>query len=323
MSTRTKIKAEPVEHERPLHLKYRPQSWKAVVGQDHVTKSLAKALESKARPHSFLFTGPSGCGKTTLSRIVADAIDCDAANIIEVDAATNNGIEAMRDVTSTLRYQGFGETPNKLIIIDECHALSKAAWQSLLKSIEEPPAHVFFALCTTDPGKVPDTIRTRCLAYDLKPVRFDDLMDLLEFVCKEEDYDSPDKHLQMIARACNGSPRQALVMLATVKDCTDDEEVATLLEQPLEDKEVIDLCRSLLKGDLDFLKAVKILKAMEAPNPESIRIVIVNYLAACLLGAKSEKDAARMYDVMVPFLKPFNASDKMAPLLAAFGDLLL
>jgi DNA polymerase-3 subunit gamma/tau len=239
---------------------------------------------------------------------------------MEIDAATNTGIDAMRDITSALKYQGFGDSPNKMIILDEVHALSKQAWTALLKSIEEPPPHVFFALCTTDSGKVPVTVLTRCLNYNLKPIRYDDLMDLLEDVADRENLDTPAHILGMIGRACNGSPRQALVMLSMLKDVTDQQEAATLLEQPLEDKEVIDLARLLVKGELDWAALQKTLKSLTESNPESVRIIITHYLNACLMGAKSERDVPKLLDYLYAFSKPCNPTDKMAPILLSFGD---
>lgn len=311
-------KVIPVE--QPFHVKHRPKTLAEVVGQDATVKSLKAQLKAKQRPHSFLFTGPSGCGKTTLARILAAEFNCSPANILETDAATNTGIDAMREITSTLRYQGFGDQPNKMIILDEAHALTKQAWQSLLKAVEEPPEHVYFAFCTTDAGKVPDTIRTRCSSYDLKPVRFDDLMDLLEDVADLEKLDIADAYLEQVARACGGSPRQALVMLSMVLGCEDEDEVARILETPLENKEVIDLCRLLVAGKLDWVKAVSLLKAMPETAPESIRIVVVNYLNACLMGAKSERDVPRLLDLLADFSKPCNPTDKLAPILLAIGN---
>ena len=104
----------------PFHVRYRPHALKEVFGQKDAVASLTAIVRGKTRPHSFLFTGPSGCGKTTLARILASEFDCDQSNIIEADAATNNGIDDMRGITETLRYTGFGESPNKMIIIDEC-----------------------------------------------------------------------------------------------------------------------------------------------------------------------------------------------------------
>lgn len=306
----------------PLHIRYRPMALKEVIGQKEVVASLAAMIKGKSRPHSFLFTGPSGCGKTTLARIIADEFECSKANVIEADAATNNGIDDMRGITETLRYTGFGDTPNKMIIIDECHALSKAAWQSLLKAVEEPPPHVFFAFCTTDPGKVPETIKTRCISYNLKPLKFDDIMDLLEMVADEERLDVTKSLLTAVARACDGSPRQALVQLATVLDCTSDAEILSLLEQPFENKEIIDLCRKMIERDLTWKDAVGTLGAMTEMSPESIRIVVTNYVAGCLMRAKSEKEVPRLLDILAAFSKPCNPTDKLAPILLALGNII-
>lgn len=324
MSERRRINkpAEVAVVEEPLHVKWRPRDFGQVIGQDDTVKSLRSALKAKSVPHAFIFTGPPGTGKTTLARILMDEVGCLPSNIIEADAATNNGIDAMRVLTEGLRYQGFGERPNKGIIIDEAHSLSKQAWQSLLKSVEEPPPHVFWCFCTTEAGKIPEAIVTRCHAYTLKSVRFDDIMDLLAAVVSAEGLDVPDKFLGMVARACNGSPRLALVMLSMVQGCEDADEVATLLASPVDNKEVIDLCRQLVRGDLRWQALTATLKALEGMPAESIRIVIVNYLASCLMGAKSDKEATRYLDILSVFSKPFAASDKNAPLLLAFGDLI-
>lgn len=313
------VKEETVVNTEPFHVKYRPKVFADVIGQNEVVASLKQALKDRARPHTFLFTGDSGTGKTTLARIMTTELNIDPANIIEVDAATNNGIDAMRDLITPLQYQGFGDSPNKAIIIDEAHALSKQAWTSLLKSVEEPPAHVFFFFCTTDAGKVPSNISTRCLSYNLRLLKYEDLMDLLEDICKSENLDTPETTLSMIAQACAGSPRQALVMLAMVHDCESSYEVSRLLETPLDNKEVIDLCRALVKGELSWKKLTETLKAMPEVPAESIRIIIVNYLNACLMGARSDNDAVRLLDMLECFSKSGNPSDKLAPILIAFG----
>lgn len=303
----------------PLHVKYRPKTFKEVLGQDPVVKSLQQVLKAKALPHSYLFTGDSGTGKTTLARIMASMLEVDPSNIVEIDAATNNGIDVMRDIMTPLRYHGFGDTPNKLVILDEAHMLTKQAWASLLKTVEEPPAHVFFFFCTTDAGKVPENIATRCLSYSLKLLRHDDLMDLLEGVCENEGLDPSNEILNLIAQSCGGSPRKALVQLAMIHDCESSNEAAILLETPMDNKEIIDLCRALVKGDLTWQKLTATLKALNEMPAESIRIVIVNYLNSCLMGARNDKDAVRLLDMLECFVKPGQASDKMAPLLLAFG----
>jgi DNA polymerase-3 subunit gamma/tau len=306
--------------EQPLHIKYRPKHLADVIGHDLVVNSIQAMLKKPTLPHSFLFTGASGLGKTTFARILADKFGCEAANIIEVDAATNTGIDDMRALTETLNYQGFGSTPNKLFILDECHALSKAAWGSLLKAAEEPPPHVYFVFCTTEESKVPATIVTRCQTFNLKPLRYDDLMDLLEYVLVHENLGTHPDVVKLVARTCQGSPRQALTMLANVATCQDVNEAAALLEAPMESKEIIDLCRALVDKSLDWKKAQTAIKNMSEQSPESVRIVLVNYLNACLLNAKSEREVPRLLDLLASFSKPCNASDKWAPILLAIGN---
>lgn len=314
--------APSVEQDQPLHVKYRPTKFSEVVGQGAVVKSLRDALNKPTKPHAFLLVGPAGCGKTTLARLVAQELKCDPSNVIEVDAATNNGIDNMRELMAPLRYQGFGGTPNKALIVDEAHAISKAAWQALLKSVEEPPQHVFWVFCTTEAGKIPDTIVSRCHTYTLRSVGHADLMDLLEHVAEAEKLDAGPAMLQAVARACGGSPRQALVQLSMVEHCGSMEEVQRVLETPVDNAEVIELCRLLLDRDLTWAKLTGTLKRLEGMTAESVRIVVVNYLAACLLGAKSDKEAQRLLDLLYPFSKPFATSDKLAPLLLAFGDVM-
>ena len=139
-------------------------------------------------------------------------------------------------------------------------------------------------------------------------------------VVEEEKMDIPDSYLQQVARASQGSPRQALVMLPMVMGCENEDEVARLLEAPLDNKEIIDLCRLMVADKLDWKKVQETIKALPEPNPESVRIIMVNYLNACLLGAKSESGVPRLLDLLAAFSKPCNPSDKMAPILLAIGN---
>jgi DNA polymerase III gamma/tau subunit len=286
--------------------------------------SIKAAIKKGPTPHAWLFTGPSGCGKTTLARIVADMVGCAPDNVLEVDAATNTGIDAMREVSGSLRYLGFGDSPARAVIIDECHALSTQAWQSLLKVIEEPPSHAYFMLCTTNPSKVPQTVITRCANYQVRELVKDDVWDLLESVCESEGFKTSEDVLRVVVSTAEGSARRALSALQMVHDCRDAKEASLLLSQPFEDAEVIELLRDMVSGArLDWVKCLAVLTANKDADPEGLRLMIVNYLSAVLLNAKDARRAGYLLDCLAQFMRPVQRSEKMAGLLLAFGNLAL
>lgn len=305
-----------------LHLKYRPLSLDEVVGQGPVVKSVKRQIKD-ATAHTYLFCGPSGCGKTTLARIVAREVGCEATDILEIDAATHTGVDAMRQVKDSLQYKSLN-SGKRAVIIDECHALSKQAWQSLLKLLEEPPEHAYLFLCTTEASKVPLTIKTRCASYVLKSVSAPVLTELLEDIIEQEGMDVDDGVLELVVSESNGSPRQALTNLAVCAEAKDKKEAAQLLQSAADSDPVITLARFLIGKRGSFKSAVSlVMKISEAGvQPESARIVLTRYFLGALKKVTNDKEAMRLLFILECFSQPFTQTDDAAPLLLAVGSVM-
>ena len=307
-----------------LHVKYRPEIFEDVLGQEHIVKSLTDLRDKNTWPHAYLLEGGSGLGKTTVGRIIARDLKCEASNLVEVDAATYSGIENVRQLTSTLAYKGFGKNPTRVFIIDECHSLSKTAWQGLLKSVEEPPDHVYFIFCTTESDKVPKTIRTRCTIYNFRSVSVDDLTDLILYVTEEEKFENlTEKMLVRIAQKAEGSPRAALTLLGKCQGVKDMEELEQVLESADDNKSIIELCRLLagIQGGTTWKKCVKLINNLEELPPESIRLVVINYMTKVLSTTTEDGKAMKILNVLDAFKGPWYNAEKKAPLFLAIGSI--
>ena len=241
---------------------------------------------------------------------------------MEVDAATYTGVDQMRRIQESLQYKPIGsDSSSRAVVLDECHALSKSAWQSLLKVVEEPPAHAYFFFCTTELSKVPSTIKTRCTSFTLKSVSELDLKKLVDRVCKKEEIKLDDAIRDVIVRESLGSPRQVLVNLTLCRDATSRQEASSILKTAQESDTVLNLCRFLAKGG-SWSRAMEFVNALDDENPESVRIVITNYMASAAKRSKSEKEAVYFLNVLDAFSQPYNQSDKLGPLVLSIGKVL-
>lgn len=304
--------------------KYRPKSFDEVVGHKAAINSLRNALKRRSAK-TFLFVGPSGLGKTTLARIAAKELGCLSQDLLEIDAATHTGIEDMRGVTSQLMYKPLGEGKIKGLIVDEFHALSKPAVQSLLKMLEEPPDWVYWFIATTEPTKILPTIKTRSFVVDLKPLSADDLTTLLEDIAKKEKlFDGPqgDKIIDLCVKEAHGSARQAIANFAVCSVAKTTAEAAELLRSAENSAEAIELARALFRG-AGWNEVQGLLGKLKEINPESVRHIIRAYSTTVILNAKTEKQAGRGLEILDAFSQPFNSFDGISPLVLACGKAVL
>lgn len=317
----TQPKASSNEGKAPkaLHLAYRPDQLEDVIGQDAIVKSL-RATIKRGDVHSFLLIGPSGVGKTTIGRIIALDMGAQDGNgtMVEINAARYTKVDDMREVLDMIQYRPLGGDV-RVIIVDECHMLSKSAWNSLLKSVEEPPSFVYWVFCTTEPARVPQTIKTRCSSFTLRPLDKKDLMEVLDYVCERARIKLANGVADLCVKEAQGSARNLLVNIETSRNLN-REEAAKALRSIVDNDPVITFCRFLLeRNGVTWVKAMNLIEALGDESPESVRIVVCNYLGTALKGAKSDKDAISKLRILEAFSKPYNQSEGTAPLMLSVG----
>jgi DNA polymerase-3 subunit gamma/tau len=265
-----------------LARKYRPQKFSDVIGQEHVTRTLQNAIAQERIAHGYIFSGHRGIGKTTVARILAMALNCrsaekpvaepcgicdscteiragNAVDVIEIDAATNRGIDEIRELREGARYRPARDR-FKIYILDEAHQITDAAFNALLKTLEEPPSHVIFMMATTQPEDIPQTIRSRCQHFSFRAVKFEDIMAQLRDLVTKEKIPADEDALALLAEAGDGSMRDALSIL--------DQAIAST-----SDHLTIDSVRSLI-GSAPAAALETVMQAVAESSSEKILVLV-------------------------------------------------
>ena len=286
-----------------LYRAYRPQKFSEVVGQESIIKTLQNAIKLNKVAHAYLFCGPRGTGKTTLAKILAKAMNCEngptidpccecetckeiangtLTDVIEIDAASNNGADDIRALRETVNFlPSVGKY--KVYIIDEVHMLSQAAFNALLKTLEEPPKHVIFVLATTEPYKLPNTILSRCQRFDFQSIKIDDILKRLKIVASEEKINVTDDALFQIATSAEGGMRDALSIFDQTISYSETGEVT--LDDVLK-----------VSGNVNYLKIIELLESCRGKN-ETDAIKIIDDII------KEGKEVPRIINDIIMFLR--------------------
>ncbi|TSC61382.1 MAG: DNA polymerase III, subunit gamma and tau [Parcubacteria group bacterium Gr01-1014_107] len=231
-----------------LYRKYRPKKWSDVLGQDNIVKVIESSVKLKRISHAYLFTGDRGTGKTSVARILASDIGCKEEDLYEIDAASNRGIDDIREIKQSVSALPF-RSPYKVYIVDEVHMLTKDACNALLKTLEEPPAYIVFILATTEPEKLPETVISRCQVFNFKRPSQNILKEMVLNIARKENFTLEPASAELVALLSEGSFRDAQGILQKVINSSKDKKISL---------EEVELVTGAPKNELvnDFVKAL-------------------------------------------------------------------
>lgn len=299
----------------------RPTCFEEVIGNEATIESILSVVNRPKTkvPQAMLFHGPPGCGKTTLARIVASYLKCSDLAFHEYDAALDEkGINTIREIKQTSKLAPTSGSV-KVYMLDECHMLTKAAQEGLLKMLEKPIHDTFFFLCTTHPQNLLPTIQSRCSTFQVFPNTPKTIRKYLKKVCRDNEFEVSKNILKLIATSCQGSMRDALKMLDQIKDMEDEENIRDIIEFGLssENEDIINVARILLKPDPPVLKWKLIAPILrtQKKDPESSRLQILGYLNAVFLNTGKQHIA----DLMECFVENYYSAGKSGLSLSCFN----
>jgi DNA polymerase III subunit gamma/tau len=272
-----------------LYQKYRPTKLERVKGNEEIKATLSQMLSDKENaPHAFLFYGETGCGKTTLARIVATQLGCDinSSDYSEINFADLRGIDTIREIIKQSQYQPI-ESDSRIWVLDECQKMTGDAQNALLKILEDPPAHVYFILCTTEPQKLIATIKGRCSQFQVKPLNDEQMKSILLRITKMEGEELEEEIYEQIISNAKGKARNAIQILEQVLNVSPDFRIEIAKKSEQEINESIELCRALIKR-ASWKVVATILRGLKDQEAESIRRVVLGYCQSILLSGKDE-----------------------------------